>query len=105
MEGRSAAAAFCCMPSLPEMPRPDPTTRARPDQTSAPAVLQIVPRLVSGAVERGTVDVAQALVAAGWRSFVASAGGPMAAPIVPAGGAPIEAPPPPENPWRGGGKS
>src|SRR5690348_11856760 len=42
-----------------------------------PAVLQVIPALVSGGVERGTLDLAGALVAAGWSSYVASAGGPM----------------------------
>ncbi len=42
-----------------------------------PAVLQVVPSLVSGGVERGTVDLAGALVAAGWVAYVASSGGPM----------------------------
>ena len=40
-------------------------------------VLQILPALISGGVERGAVDVAQALVQAGWKALVASAGGPM----------------------------
>ncbi|MEE8516754.1 MAG: glycosyltransferase family 4 protein [Alphaproteobacteria bacterium] len=40
-------------------------------------VLQVLPRLVTGGVERGTADVARALVDAGWTSLVASAGGPM----------------------------
>jgi len=39
--------------------------------------LQVLPSLISGGVERGAVDVAQALVQAGWRALVASAGGPM----------------------------
>jgi glycosyltransferase involved in cell wall biosynthesis len=39
--------------------------------------LQVVPALVTGGVERGTVDVAQALVQAGWRALVVSSGGPM----------------------------
>jgi glycosyltransferase involved in cell wall biosynthesis len=43
----------------------------------AKTVLQVLPNLISGGVERGTVDVAQALVSAGWRALVASAGGPM----------------------------
>lgn len=42
-----------------------------------PAVLQVVPSLITGGVERGTLDLAAALTAAGWTSFVASAGGPM----------------------------
>src|SRR5580698_1948962 len=40
-------------------------------------VLQVVPRLVQGGVERGTIDVAAALVASGWTAIVASEGGPM----------------------------
>ena len=42
-----------------------------------PAVLQVVPSLVSGGVERGTIEVASALVAAGWKAYVASSGGPL----------------------------
>jgi glycosyltransferase involved in cell wall biosynthesis len=40
-------------------------------------VLQVLPSLVTGGVERGTIDVAGALVEAGWTSLVASNGGPM----------------------------
>jgi glycosyltransferase involved in cell wall biosynthesis len=40
-------------------------------------VLQIIPSLISGGAERGTVDLAGALTAAGWTAYVASAGGPM----------------------------
>lgn len=40
-------------------------------------VLQILPRLDSGGVERGTVEVASALVDAGHKSFVCSEGGRM----------------------------
>ncbi len=39
--------------------------------------LQVLPNLISGGVERGTIDVAAALVQAGWRALVVSAGGPM----------------------------
>lgn len=39
--------------------------------------LQVLPSLIAGGVERGTIDVAQALVAAGWTALVASSGGPM----------------------------
>jgi glycosyltransferase involved in cell wall biosynthesis len=46
-------------------------------ETRPPAVLQVIPSLVSGGVERGTVEVATALVAAGWTAIVASSGGPM----------------------------
>ncbi len=53
------------------------TTEALATESRAPVVLQVLPRLVTGGVERGTVDVASALVDAGWTSLVASAGGPM----------------------------
>src|SRR5258706_2316760 len=50
---------------------------AGPAKGRPPAVLPVVPSLVWGGVERGTVDLAGALVAAGWTAYVASAGGPM----------------------------
>ncbi|MEO5375596.1 MAG: glycosyltransferase family 4 protein [Alphaproteobacteria bacterium] len=42
-----------------------------------PVILQILPRLVTGGVERGAVDVALAAREAGWTSLVVSHGGPM----------------------------
>jgi glycosyltransferase involved in cell wall biosynthesis len=42
-----------------------------------PVVLQVLPSLVTGGVERGAVDVAGAIVAAGGTAIVVSAGGPM----------------------------
>jgi glycosyltransferase involved in cell wall biosynthesis len=48
-----------------------------PSEGRAPAVLQVIPRLVSGGAERGTVELAEALTAAGWTACVASAGGPL----------------------------
>jgi glycosyltransferase involved in cell wall biosynthesis len=50
---------------------------AMPAESRAPRVLQVLPRLVSGGVERGTIDISAALAAAGWSSYVASAGGKM----------------------------
>ncbi len=47
--------------------------------TPTPAVLQVLPALVSGGVERGTLEIAEAQIAAGMRAFVASAGGPLVA--------------------------
>jgi glycosyltransferase involved in cell wall biosynthesis len=43
-----------------------------------PAILQVLPRLVAGGVERGTIEIAEAIARAGYVSLVASAGGPMA---------------------------
>lgn len=48
-----------------------------PDRARQPVVLQVLPRLATGGVERGTIDVAIALAEAGWTPLVASAGGPM----------------------------
>lgn len=52
-----------------------------PEKTHPPVVhgnvLQVLPALDSGGVERGTADIAQALVEQGYGSFVASAGGAM----------------------------
>ncbi|HEX3864791.1 MAG TPA: glycosyltransferase family 4 protein [Stellaceae bacterium] len=55
----------------------DNNTVGIPQKGRPPAVLQVVPSLVSGGVERGTVDLAAELVKAGWTAYVASAGGPM----------------------------
>jgi glycosyltransferase involved in cell wall biosynthesis len=41
-----------------------------------PAVLQVLPALGTGGVERGTVDMARHLQRSGWRAVVASSGGP-----------------------------
>jgi glycosyltransferase involved in cell wall biosynthesis len=49
-------------------------------------VLQVLPALVTGGVERGTVEVAQAVAQAGGTALVASAGGPMVAEVEAAGG-------------------
>lgn len=43
----------------------------------APAILQVLPRLETGGVERGTIEIAEALRAAGARPIVVSAGGQM----------------------------
>ncbi|HVJ51025.1 MAG TPA: glycosyltransferase family 4 protein [Aliidongia sp.] len=48
-------------------------------------MLQVIPALAAGGVERGTVEIAAALVRAGWRSVVASSGGPMVREIERAG--------------------
>jgi glycosyltransferase involved in cell wall biosynthesis len=63
-----------------------------------PAVLQVLPSLVSGGAERGTVELAGALVAAGWSSFVASSGGPLERDIVRAGASHLTLPLASKNP-------
>jgi glycosyltransferase involved in cell wall biosynthesis len=51
-----------------------------------PVVLQVLPALEGGGVERGTVEIAAAIAAAGGTALVASAGGRMAEEVVRAGG-------------------
>src|SRR6266404_6677074 len=63
-----------------------------------PAVLQVIPALVSGGVERGTIDLAGALTAAGWTAYVASAGGPMEGQLARAGARHIKLPLASKNP-------
>ena len=46
-------------------------------KATPPTVLQVLPALESGGVERGTIQMAQALAGADWRPLVASAGGAM----------------------------
>jgi glycosyltransferase involved in cell wall biosynthesis len=48
-------------------------------------VVQLLPALSSGGVERSTLEIAEALVKAGHRSVVVSAGGPLVAPLRAAG--------------------
>lgn len=53
---------------------PTPTL---PASGRPPVVLQVLPSLVTGGVERGTVDMAIALAQAGWTALVVSNGGHM----------------------------
>ncbi|MDP7547510.1 MAG: glycosyltransferase family 4 protein [Alphaproteobacteria bacterium] len=54
-----------------------PNIQADGTEAAGPLVLQVLPALEMGGVERGTVQTAAALTAAGWRAMVASAGGSM----------------------------
>jgi glycosyltransferase involved in cell wall biosynthesis len=63
-----------------------------------PAVLQVLPSLVSGGAERGTVELAAALVAAGWIAYVASGGGPMERELARAGATHLRLPLASKNP-------
>ncbi len=54
------------------------TTRVESAPASkGPVVMQVVPALVTGGAERGTIDIAGAIVAEGGTAIVASEGGPM----------------------------
>ncbi len=72
-----------------------------------PVVLQVLPALGGGGVERGTVEMAQAIVRAGGRALVASAGGMLSTAIERAGGRNILLSLASKNPqriWRNAGK-
>jgi glycosyltransferase involved in cell wall biosynthesis len=49
-------------------------------------VLQVLPSLVTGGVERGTIEITKAVANAGWTALVASAGGRLVAAVQRAGG-------------------
>ena len=72
--------------------------RKKEIEAYAPAVLQVVPALVTGGVERGTVETVAALVRHGFRAFVASSGGPMVREVEAAGGVHITLPLKSKNP-------
>lgn len=54
--------------------------------TSKVTVLQVLPSLVTGGVERGTIEITQAVADAGWTALVASAGGRLVPAVERAGG-------------------
>ncbi|HLJ18834.1 MAG TPA: glycosyltransferase family 4 protein, partial [Stellaceae bacterium] len=76
----------------------DPSTGVVQPKSRPPAVLQVLPSLVTGGVERGTIEIAQALAAAGWQSLVASSGGPLVREIERSGGRHITLPLASKNP-------
>jgi glycosyltransferase involved in cell wall biosynthesis len=63
-----------------------------PERAPPPVVLQVLPSLVTGGVERGTIEITQALAEADAVPLVASAGGPMVASVIRAGGRHITLP-------------
>ncbi len=71
--------------------------------TKPPVILQILPTLRSGGVERGTVEIASAITKQGWKSLVVSAGGPMVPQVNYVGGKHIQLPVDTKNPlliWK-----
>ena len=63
----------------PSTPYGNATSAEAANAARRPVVLQVLPALETGGVERGAVDVALAIAAAGWTSLVASSGGHMVA--------------------------
>ncbi len=70
-------------------------------------ILQVLPRLEAGGVERGTVEMAQAIAGAGGRALVASAGGRLVGAVERAGGRHVTMPLAGKDPltiWRNVGR-
>lgn len=65
-----------------------------------PVILQVLPELRAGGVERGTIEMAAAIQAAGWQAIVASAGGQMVAQLTKTGAKHIELPLQTKNPLK-----
>jgi glycosyltransferase involved in cell wall biosynthesis len=67
-------------------------------QKKKPVILQVLPELNSGGVERGTIDMVKALESNGFEALVASAGGRMVNQVTAAGGKHIQLPLASKNP-------
>ncbi len=65
-----------------------------------PVVLQVLPALDGGGVERGTVEITAAIAQAGGRPVVASAGGRLVPAVERAGGKHVLLPLDSKSPWR-----
>jgi glycosyltransferase involved in cell wall biosynthesis len=74
-----------------------------PPPDAPPVVLQVLPSLVTGGVERGTIEITQAVAEAQATALVASAGGPLERAVLRAGGRHVTLPLDSKNPltiWR-----
>lgn len=92
------------LPPITDPPAPPRRRRGKkaiaPKTNSGrPVVLQVLPRLVSGGVERGTIEIARAIKMAGGTPLVASGGGPMERDLRRAGITHITLPLYSKNPW------
>ena len=77
-----------------------PTVKFKRLSGRQPVIVQILPALVRGGVERGTVEMAQAIQAAGGHAVVISNGGPLVRHIERYGGKHIALPVHAKNPLR-----
>ena len=68
--------------------------------SAGPVILQVLPALETGGVERGTVEITAAIARAGGTPLVASAGGRLAPAVKRAGGRNILLPLTSRSPWR-----
>jgi glycosyltransferase involved in cell wall biosynthesis len=74
-----------------------------PEEARTPGVLQVLPEMAAGGVPLGTLEIARATVAAGWRAVVVSRGGPGVEALEAAGAKHVSLPVDSKNPlimWR-----
>lgn len=76
-----------------------PSGEGGPAEPRGPCVLQVLPALESGGVERGTLEIASALTASGMRALIASRGGRMLAEVPRTGASHVDLPVDSKNPW------
>ena len=74
-------------------------TQATGEENPVTTILQVVPELETGGVERTAVDIAQSCKARGWRALVASAGGRLVNELTAVGGEHIAMPLASKNPF------
>ncbi len=79
---------------FPAMPIPE-----LPADLSGRTILQVIPELDTGGAEATTLEVAEAILAAGGKALVASQGGAMARQLTAMGAQLIELPVASKNPW------
>lgn len=80
----------------------DSSTSAAFDQSAGarpPTILQVLPRLETGGVERGTIEIAEGIVRAGGRALVASEGGRMVRELTRVGAEHVTLPLASKKPW------
>ena len=65
-----------------------------------PVIVQIVPRLEQGGVERGTIEMAEAIQARGWKAVVISNGGKLTSQLKRVGAISYEIPVHSKNPLK-----
>ncbi len=66
---------------------------------TGPTILQVLPSLVSGGVERGTIEMAQAIADAEGKALIASSGGELATQLAQCGATHFKVPLATKNPW------
>lgn len=75
------------------------TNHSNKDSYHKTGILQVLPALISGGVERGTIDIAESLIKNGYRAYVASSGGPMISALYQMGATHIKLPLESKNPF------